>query len=253
MTSQGSPAPTPEWRVVDGRLITSLSAPDAAGAGRFAAGAWALLQEQGPDAPARSVLTLSGTRIDLGLAPATGNEPGEPEQGLARHLEALAAEHGIEPELSRRHEVSVWVPTAPDAVYALVSDVTRTGRWSPTCRACRWTDPGQRGVGATFEGDNQTPKRRWTTLSTVIEADPGRRFAWAVNGGLVEWGFSLAPATEGGTLLTQTWHFTREGRAFFDEKWGPDALAQADQRERQAHADMPVTLARIATTLQEHR
>ena len=26
-----------------------------------------------------------------------------------------------------------------DEAYALVSDVTRTGQWSPTCRACRWT------------------------------------------------------------------------------------------------------------------
>ncbi|WP_462418275.1 SRPBCC family protein [Kytococcus sp. Marseille-QA3725] len=144
------------------------------------------------------------------------------------------------------------MPAAPQAVHALVSDVTRMGGWSPTCRACRWTDPSRRGVGATFEGDNETPSRRWTTASTVTVDEPGR-FEWEVGGGFVRWGFLISRGAEGGTILTQTWHFTRAGRAFFDEKWGEDARAQADQRERQARADVPVTLFRIATTLQEDR
>ena len=52
---------------------------------------------------------------------------------------------------SLRHSGSVHVARSPEAVYDLVSDVTRTGEWSPICRECRWESEA-RGVGAVFVG-----------------------------------------------------------------------------------------------------
>lgn len=131
-----------------------------------------------------------------------------------------------------------------EAVYALVSDVTRTGEWSPTCRACEWENPSQRGVGARFTGHNETAARRWSTTSTVVTAAPGREFAWEVGQGYVRWGYLLA-AREGGTEVTHTWKFTEVGQHFFEKKYGQDASAQVAQRTAAAHEDMPRTLAAI--------
>src|SRR5678815_3766100 len=39
---------------------------------------------------------------------------------------------------------SIEIDAPPNDVYALLSDVTRTGEWSPECVRCRWLD------GATF-------------------------------------------------------------------------------------------------------
>ena len=86
---------------------------------------------------------------------------------------------------------SIHVAAPPDAVYELVSDVTRMGEWSPICRACWWDEGAGPHVGAWFTGRNETPERTWETRCQVVAADPGRRFAWEVNNGWVYWGYSL--------------------------------------------------------------
>ena len=37
---------------------------------------------------------------------------------------------------------SISVAVTPDELYALVSDVTRMGEWSPVCKACWWDEGG---------------------------------------------------------------------------------------------------------------
>ncbi|PZU40391.1 MAG: polyketide cyclase [Arsenicicoccus sp.] len=145
-------------------------------------------------------------------------------------------------ELTHQETVAVNAPV--EAVYRLVSDVTRTGEWSPTCRGCTWEDPEQRGLGARFTGDNETPARRWSTTSTVVAAEPGEEFAWEVGRGFVRWGYLLSER-EGGTQVTQTWEFTEAGQEFFHKQYGDDAQAQMDQRTTSARDDMPRTLAAI--------
>lgn len=145
-------------------------------------------------------------------------------------------------ELTHRETVVVNAPA--EAVYRLVSDVTCTGEWSPTCWSCTWEDPQQRGVGARFTGDNETPARQWSTTSTVVAAEPGEEFAWEVGQGFVRWGYLLAEH-EVGTRVTQTWEFTEAGQEFFQKQYGDDAQAQIAQRTGSARDDMPRTLASI--------
>lgn len=136
------------------------------------------------------------------------------------------------------------VARSPEQVYALVCDVTRTGEWSPTCAACWWDEGAGPQSGSWFTGRNVTPQRSWETRSQVVVAEPGREFTWVVGDGLVRWSYLLEPC-DGGTRLTETWHFLPAGLARFAERYGDDADAQVEERRRSAHEGIPRTLAAI--------
>jgi hypothetical protein len=142
------------------------------------------------------------------------------------------------------HSESVVVGASPEAVYDLVSDITRTGEWSPVCTACWWDEGASPRVGAWFTGRNVTPERTWETRSQVVVADRGREFAFVVGGSNVRWGFRFTPV-DGGTEVTESWDFLPEGIAFFEQRYGEEAPAQIAQRTKAAHDGIPVTLAAI--------
>jgi hypothetical protein len=145
-------------------------------------------------------------------------------------------------DLQRSESISVAVP--PDELYALVSDVTRTGEWSPVCKACWWDDGDGPRVGARFTGRNETPERTWETRSRVIAADPGREFAWEVNNGWVHWGYTF-DAEGDGTRLTEHWEFLPAGLAGFRERFGDAADEEIAKRSEAARTGIPETLAAI--------
>lgn len=145
----------------------------------------------------------------------------------------------------RHHRESVTVQASTDVLYDLVSDITRTGQWSPVCTSCWWDDEDIAGeVGAWFTGRNELPDRSWETRSQVVAADPGREFAWAFGGSFVRWSYLLTP-TAAGTTLTETWEFLPAGIAMFEEKYGDTASAQIADRTRQALNGIPKTLTAI--------
>jgi hypothetical protein len=143
------------------------------------------------------------------------------------------------------HQDSVVVNVPAEVLYDLISDITRTGEWSPICTGCWWDDEAEAGqVGAWFTGHNETPQRTWETRSHVVAAERGREFTWTVGGDMVTWGFHLAPA-EGGTVLTETWHLLPRGLEVFAERYGDSARAEVENRTEAAHAGIPKTLAAI--------
>lgn len=139
---------------------------------------------------------------------------------------------------------SIVVATDPETLYDLVSDVTRTGEWSPVCTSCWWDDPDVTGVGAWFTGRNELPERTWETRSKVIVADRGREFAFVVGGTYVRWAYTFASA-DGGTEVTESWEFLPEGIAMFRDKHGDNAQAEIDKRTAAAHDGIPRSLAAI--------
>jgi len=139
---------------------------------------------------------------------------------------------------------SISVAVAPDELYALVSDVTRTGEWSPVCKACWWDEGAGPQVGAWFTGRNELPERTWEARCQVVVADPGREFAWEVNNGWVRWGYTLEPE-DGGTRLTESWEFLPPGIAGFHERLGEQADAEIEKRSQAAKTGIPATLAAI--------
>lgn len=143
---------------------------------------------------------------------------------------------------TRQHQESVTVQVSAETLYDLVSDVTRTGEWSPVCTSCWWDDEASAGqTGAWFTGRNEIPGRTWETRSQVVAAERGREFAWVVGGRFVRWGFTLTPAADG-NILSESWEFLPEGIAMFREKYGDDADAQIAERTQQALDGIPKTL-----------
>jgi hypothetical protein len=143
------------------------------------------------------------------------------------------------------YEESVTVKGSAQDLYDIVSDITRTGEWSPVCTSCWWDDEANAGtVGAWFTGRNVLPNRTWETRSQVVAAEPGREFAWVVGGKFVRWGYTLT-AVDAGTVLTESWEFLAEGIAMFEEKYGDEAAARIADRTQQALDGIPKTLAAI--------
>jgi uncharacterized protein YndB with AHSA1/START domain len=103
-------------------------------------------------------------------------------------------------------EVDIFIAASPQRVWELVVDLQLMGQWSPEYQGGEWLD-GATGptVGARFKGHNTRRERAWESVSTVIEATPGRAIAWAVgdpqNPGAV-WRFALA-AEGTGTRVRQ--------------------------------------------------
>jgi len=81
--------------------------------------------------------------------------------------------------------VTVHMSAPPDEVWALVSDITNTGKFSPETFEAEWLD-GATGpaVGARFRGHVRRNGRGPTywTVCKVTASEPGREFAFDVVG-----------------------------------------------------------------------
>lgn len=139
---------------------------------------------------------------------------------------------------------SIVVAGSPEDLYDMVSDVTRTGQWSPACKACWWEDGATGQVGDWFAGRNELAERTWETRSQVVVADRNREFAFQVFGSYVRWGYTFVPV-DAGTEVTESWEFLPDGLAFFDEKFGASAADEVAKRVEAAHQGIPATLAAI--------
>lgn len=156
------------------------------------------------------------------------------------------------PELT--FSASIFIAAAADDLYAMISDVTRMGEWSPVCKAC-WWDEGVTGpaVGAWFTGRNESPERDpWETRSQVVVADPGAEFAFVVGGVWTRWGYRLTPA-DGGSEVTESWEMLPAGLTRFDERFGDDAARQVAQRAAAARSGIPATLAALKRAAETER
>ena len=107
---------------------------------------------------------------------------------------------------------SVVINRDPQTVFAVVSDITRTGEWSPECVSGRWVG-GANGpaVGAKFEGDNELKVagrtlKKWTTTSEVTACVPGEVFEFIAEE-YTTWRYQLE-AVSGGTKVTESFDFT---------------------------------------------
>ena len=110
--------------------------------------------------------------------------------------------------------VSRTIAADADALWSMVSDITRMGEWSPENVAGKWVK-GASGpeLGARFKGSNRNGARRWSTMNTVNECEPGRRFGFQTSVGpmkAAQWTFTFARA-DGGTEVTQEWTDQRSG------------------------------------------
>lgn len=105
------------------------------------------------------------------------------------------------------------VAAPPEAVWALVSDITFPVGTSPELQSTEWLD-GATGpaAGARFVGHNARGDLTWTTTSVVTVHEPPTAFAWTPlyrpddpddPEPLATWRFDLAPV-DGGTHVRQS-------------------------------------------------
>ena len=143
--------------------------------------------------------------------------------------------------------VSIDIAATPDEVYALVSDITRMGEWSPECVDCSWTK-GATGpeVGARFKARNKGARGpAWRNTPTVTVARPGHEFAFNRTGpgvGSYTWRYVMEPTTTG-TRLTESFEAEKvlgPVMTFITEKWTGSSNRDADLRR-----GMTTTLARL--------
>jgi hypothetical protein len=140
--------------------------------------------------------------------------------------------------------VTVHMAAAPGDIWALVSDVTKIGRYSPETFEAEWLE-GATGpaVGAKFRGHvkrNGIGPIYWTTC-TVLESEPGRVFGFGVGPSdkpLSIWKYQMEPAGEG-TGVTES--FSLAPTALLRLYWALLGWA----RGRTNRNDMRTTLERV--------
>lgn len=138
------------------------------------------------------------------------------------------------------------VAASPATVYALVSDVTRMGEWSPETTSCRWLGGASRAaVGARFRGTNRSGRRQWSTTCTVVQADPATGFGFEVKAGpvaIARWTYDLRRDGDG-CVVTETW---TDQRARWMTRAGTLLTGVADRAEHNRRT-MEQTLERLAS------
>jgi Polyketide cyclase / dehydrase and lipid transport len=106
-------------------------------------------------------------------------------------------------------QADVTIDADPQAVYALITDLPTLAACAEEAEAMKWRKGEAVRPGAVFKGYNRNGSRRWTTVCTVTDAEPGKTFAFDVKtAGVVpvaRWRYDIEP-TEGGCKVTErTW------------------------------------------------
>jgi uncharacterized protein YndB with AHSA1/START domain len=147
--------------------------------------------------------------------------------------------------VSEQVSVTREIAAPAERVWELVSDVTRMGEWSPENTGAQWLGGATKAAsGAKFRGTNQSDKRSWKTVATVVDCTPGRAFSFHVKAGpfdIAEWRYDFEPAGAGCTV-TETWTDRRGGLM----RWLGGKVSGVDDRAAHNRAGMQQTLDRVA-------
>lgn len=158
-------------------------------------------------------------------------------------------------------ETTVAAP--PDKVYAIVSDLRRSGEWSPECVGGSWVSGEPGAVGSVFRGENLRGREvvawapvvrgTWFTESEVVVAEPGLSFQWSMRNkaGVKQdsvWAYDIVPTPSGGSIVTHRFRMgsPTEGIGLITADMDDTEKKQffADWSDKLAH-DLPITLQRL--------
>lgn len=137
-----------------------------------------------------------------------------------------------------RGETSLRIKAPAERLWQMVADVPRMGEWSPECRRAEWlAGAGGPTVGARFRGHNQLGPAKWSTVSTVKVAEPGREFAFAVSPTGIVWRYRFEPNGDA-TTVTESFETPPGSRVM-------DVLLPLIGRKKKMEAGMRRTLEQL--------
>jgi hypothetical protein len=94
-------------------------------------------------------------------------------------------------------------------VWAVLSDVTRSGEWSHETQGGEWLDGATAAVpGARFRGRNENGRAKWSRVCEVLTADAPNVISWRtvptrIYRDSTRWTYALTPI-DGGCRVTQS-------------------------------------------------
>jgi hypothetical protein len=99
-------------------------------------------------------------------------------------------------------EVRLVMAAPPEAIYGVISDVTRMREFSPEVQESRWLDGAtEPAVGVRFATRNKFTRGPAVGHKSVMTArEPGRKVSWSRTepfGGTVEWTYEFLPHSQG--------------------------------------------------------
>ena len=123
------------------------------------------------------------------------------------------------------------------------------GEWSEECYACEWHEGfDAAAIGATFEGYNRHGDHEWITQGRVIEADPGRAFAFEcsmMDFHYSTWGYRIVPTDVGCTVTEWSEDLRPESVLEFSAE-----ISGVTDRTGRNRETMSLTLERLAAALE---
>jgi uncharacterized membrane protein len=148
-------------------------------------------------------------------------------------------------------QVQTWIGASPRRVWELVSDIELMPTMSQELQSVEWLDgASEPAVGAKFIGRSKHESLgEWATTSHVIECEPERVFAWAVEdpaNPTAIWRFRLEPKN-GGTELSEWMQMgpARSGLSFAIDRMPEKEQKIVFVRMREFERNMAATLAHI--------
>lgn len=97
---------------------------------------------------------------------------------------------------------SIEIDGTPEQVWAVVSDLTRMGEWSPQCKKM-FVLGGPVKAGTRTVNVNRRGALVWPTSSKIVTFEPNREIAWRVAENNSVWGFAI-DTTDNGVTVTQS-------------------------------------------------
>jgi ubiquinone/menaquinone biosynthesis C-methylase UbiE len=112
---------------------------------------------------------------------------------------------------------SIEISATVETLWAMVTDVSRMGEWSPETFEAGWVGLPGPEVGARFRGCNRLRwVGTWCSMATIVDCDPPRRFGFVIGKDPsrpnTEWTYDFEVVDDHTTVVTERYRMIREPR-----------------------------------------
>lgn len=143
-------------------------------------------------------------------------------------------------------EGSIDIDASPEKVWAVISDLSRMGEWSPQCRK-QIVRGGPVKVGTKTININRRGLLVWPTTATVVRYEPNKEVAYRINENNTVWSYTITPNGDGVRLTER--REAPEGTTKVSQFLVDKVLGGEKDFEAELSRGIDDTLARIKTAV----